>query len=51
MKFKRKTRKIIKGNEGDTYIFKNGVAIVPGCFWKKKPMTVTIKEFNLFCGG
>lgn len=46
MKLKRKLKTIYKKNEGETYIFKNGVAKVPGVTWKGKPVMITIKEFN-----
>ncbi len=49
-KFKRKTSMRIKKFDEKTYIFKNGVAVVPGCFMgrgrDRKPMTMTMKEFN-----
>lgn len=36
-----------KRHEGETYIFKNGVATVPGMRHKSgKPYTITLKEFK-----
>ena len=32
--------------EGDMYVFKNGVATVPGVYFQRKPMTITLAEFN-----
>ena len=46
MKFKRKSRKIMKRHDGELYIFKNGVAKVPGCTFMGKPVTITLKEFK-----
>ena len=38
---------IKKKHEGETYVFKNGVAIVPGMRDRKgKPYTITLKEFK-----
>jgi hypothetical protein len=45
-KIKRRTRNIIKTYDGERYLFKNGIAVVPGCRFQGKPMTITIKEFN-----
>lgn len=45
-KFKRQSSMVIKRDGDDVYLFKNGVAVVPGCRWQRKPMQVTIKEFN-----
>jgi hypothetical protein len=45
-KIKRNTRNIIKTYDGEKYFFRNGVATVPGCYFQKKPMKITIKEFN-----
>ena len=48
MKFKPKMTKKIKKHEGDTYIFKNGVAEIPGMRYRstRKPYTITLKEFE-----
>lgn len=46
MKFKRKSKTIYKMNEGERYIFRNGIAKVPGVRWKGKPMTITLNEFK-----
>jgi len=47
MKIKRKMRTIIKKYDGETYIFKNGVAIVPGVHFPRGiPMKITLQEFN-----
>lgn len=37
---------IKKCNNGDTYRFIGGVAIVPGCRFQGKPMKITLKEFR-----
>lgn len=44
MSNKLKTKKIFKDN-GERYVFKNGVAIVPGVRFQGKPMKITLKEF------
>jgi hypothetical protein len=49
-KFKRQTKIIIKKHDGETYIFKNGIAKVPGCSWKKRPVMIPIKEFKELTG-
>lgn len=46
MKFKRRLKTVYKMNDGERYVFKNGVAKVPGVRWKGKTMTITLKEFN-----
>ena len=48
MKLKRKQGMVIKQNDGETYIFKNGVAKIPGMFHTnpRRPFTITLKEFN-----
>ena len=51
MKFKRKTStKIMYCPDGEKYVFKNGVAIMKGCFHSLtgKPYTITMKEFLTF---
>lgn len=45
MSNKIKTKKILK-DDGERYVFKNGVAIVPGVRFQNKPMKITLKEFN-----
>ena len=45
MKFKRKVRKVIKRLDGDVYVFRNGIAIVPDCWWQKQPMKVSLTDF------
>jgi hypothetical protein len=48
MKLKRKSGMVIKKDEGETYIFKNGVAKIPGMFYKnpRRQCTITLKEFK-----
>jgi hypothetical protein len=48
VKLKRKVGKVIKKNEGETYIFKNGIAKIPDMWHKRtgKQYTITLKEFN-----
>jgi len=46
MKIKRIKKTIIKKYDGETYIFKNGIAKVPGTYFKKRIMTITLAEFN-----
>ncbi len=49
MKFKRQSTTKIKKYEGETYIFKNGVAKVPKMFHRpRRPYTITLKEFEEF---
>jgi len=50
MKLKRKSGMVMKKHDGETYIFKNGVAKVPGMVNKntRKRLTITLKEFNEF---
>jgi hypothetical protein len=48
MKIKRKT--ITKNYDGERYVFKNGVAKVPGTYFRGKQMTITISEFREFAG-
>jgi len=50
MKFKRVIRTVYKWDNNERYIFKNGVAVVPGIKFKGKPMTITLKEFNEMTG-
>lgn len=47
-KIKMNTRSIIKTHDGETYMFKNGFAKVPGCVFSGKPMKISLKEFNYF---
>ena len=44
MKIKLETKKRCK--DGELYIFKNGVATVPGMVISGAPVTITLKEFN-----
>jgi hypothetical protein len=46
VKLKRQTRTVIKKNEGEVYTFRNGVAKVPGCNYRGKPMMITLKEYK-----
>ena len=46
MKFKPQKRTVYRKKDGETYIFKNGIAKVPGVKFKGKPMTITLKEFD-----
>jgi len=46
MKFKRSMRTVYRKDCGETYIFKNGIAKVPGVKFKHLPMTITSKEFD-----
>jgi len=34
-----------KDSSGETYKFKNGLAVVPGIIIKGKPVVITVKEF------
>lgn len=49
MKIKLEIKKRCK--DGELYIFKNGVAIVPGMEISRSPVTITIKEFNELNGS
>lgn len=44
-KIKRQQRTVIKRDGKDVYIFKNGVATVPGVRYKKDKMQITLEEF------
>lgn len=44
MKLKKQTGMSIKKVCGETFIFKNGLAKVPGCTFQKKPMMITYTE-------
>lgn len=46
MKIKRKTKTVIKKYDDEIYVFKNGIAKVPGTYFQKKQMLITLKEFN-----
>ncbi len=46
MKIKRNSRTVGKKHEGETYIFKNGAAKVPGCRWNGKPMLIKLSEWK-----
>lgn len=46
MKFKRAIKKVYRKDSGETYIFKNGLAKIPGVKFKGKPMMITLKEFD-----
>ena len=46
MKFKRHSKTVYKKHDEEHYVFKNGIATVPGVRYKRKPMTITLKEFN-----
>ena len=50
MKLKRNSRTIIKKHDGETYFVKNGVAKVPGCRWRGKPMKIALTEFKELTG-
>ena len=45
-KIKLQSKMVIKRDGQDVYIFKNGVAVVPGCKWARQPMKITLAEFN-----
>ena len=45
-KLKLKRKPIIKRHGKDIYKFINGVAVVPGSYFRGRPMTITLKEFN-----
>jgi hypothetical protein len=49
MKIKLEIKK--RCRDGELYIFKNGVATVPGMYINKAPVTITLKEFNELNGG
>ena len=53
MKIKRKMRTIRKKHDGETYTFKNGIAKIPGMFYKnpRKPYLITLTEFNEIIGA
>ena len=52
MKLKRKIKtKILRCNDGETYVFRNGIAIVKGAYFQGKEMYITIHEFNEINGG
>ena len=38
--------KVVKIYDGEVYTFVSGRAIVPGCWFKGKQMTITLEEFN-----
>jgi len=44
MKFKGAN--ITKIHEGERYIFKKGVAVVPGMRYARQPVLITLKEYN-----
>jgi len=44
MKFKSAT--ITKTHENERYVFKRGVAVVPGMRYMRQPVKITLKEFN-----
>ena len=44
MKFKGAN--VVKHYDGERYVFKKGVALVPGVRMCKKPVYITLKEFN-----
>lgn len=49
-KIKLQQRTVIKRDGNDVYIFRNGVATVPGVRYKKEKMKITLKEFNEISG-
>jgi len=51
MKFKPKSKTIYKKHEGDTYIFKNGIAKVPDIKIWHRQISITLKEFHQLCLG
>jgi len=50
MKFKGFTG-VKRCADGDTYRFKKGVAIVPGVWFMKRPLKITLKEFKELNGS
>ncbi len=44
MKLKHQVKKTYNGS--DVYKFIGGIARVPGCRYKGRPMTITFKEFK-----
>lgn len=46
MKIKVGFTGIKKCTSGEVYKFKNGITVVPGIMIKRKPVVITIKEFN-----
>ena len=36
---------------GEKYIFRNGIALVPGCIYAGKPMKISIVEFREISKG
>lgn len=47
----KKTKKIFLEHEGERYVFKKGVASVPGCRYKGIPMKITLEEFHELTNG
>ena len=47
-KMKIKLKTITKRDEGVTYKFKRGVAVIPDTYFQGRAMTITLKEFNEF---
>lgn len=45
-KIKRQMRTVVMVSDGEKYTFRNGVAKVPGAFFKKKQMVITLGEFK-----
>lgn len=37
--------------DGELYKFKNGIAEVPGIRFRRKPMYITLSEFNELCAN
>ena len=46
MKFKRKGRNVTKYFDGEKYLFKNGVAVIPGMWMNGNEVKISIKMFN-----
>ena len=44
MKLKR--NRVVKWHDNERYTFINGVAVIPGTYYKHKPMTTTLREFK-----